>query len=68
LNLVKNAINQQKVIWVLGASKPFKSAGSDYIAMAFSQQGAQYLVVYLCCIFKACWHITFVFWPGGRLK
>jgi hypothetical protein len=53
-NLAKHVINQSRIRWALGTLKPFKSAGQDGIVPALLQQGEEYLVPHLCCIFRAC--------------
>jgi hypothetical protein len=53
-DLAKRAINQSKIRQALSAFKPFKSAGTDGIAPALLQQGAEHLVLHLCHIFRAC--------------
>jgi hypothetical protein len=46
--------NQSKSRWILSTFQQFKSVGTDGIVPAFLQWGAEYLVPYLYCIFKAC--------------
>jgi hypothetical protein len=45
---------------VIGTFKPFKSTGTDGIVPALLQQGMEYLVPHLCCIFRACMAYEFI--------
>jgi hypothetical protein len=59
-NLAKQVINQSNLRWVLSTFRPLKSAGTDEIVWALLQQGAEYLLPHLCCIFRACMGYRFI--------
>jgi hypothetical protein len=67
-NLARNIINHWTIRWALGNFQPFKSAGTDEILSSLLQQGMEYLVPYLYCIFTACLAYGFIHMAWGQVQ